>query len=98
MSCQATYSSPFGPTNGSPPITAFAPPFSELTAIGALKVRPPSVERENRSALFADDLPLPNDALSHATYTESRYGLAGFVSTAIIGLSLNSPVPLLKLK
>src|SRR5947209_19672705 len=92
------YTSPSGPTNGSAPITALGPPVSELTATGLLKLLPPSVERENSSALFDADLPSLFEALSQATSTESRNGLAGLVSTAIIGLSLNFPLPLLKLK
>ena len=92
------YTSPLGPTKGSAAITPLGPPVTVLTALAALKERPPSVERANSSALFFDDLPLRAEALSQPTYTSSRKGLELLVSTAIIGLSLNLPVPLLKLK
>src|SRR5215470_7822561 len=82
-SCQATYTSPLGPTNGSAPITEDGPPVSVFTAMGLLNVRPPSVERANNNALLDDDLPALLEALSHATYTLSRNGLFGLVSTAM---------------
>ena len=45
-----------------------------------------------------DDLPFLKLALSHAAYTVLKCGLDGLVSTVIIGLSLNLPVPTFSLK
>src|SRR5436309_13697443 len=81
---------------GSAPITCRGPPVGLFSASGVLNVRPPSVERTKSRSSLADDL--PEEAVSHATYTLSWNGLLGLVSTAIMGLSLNFPLPLLKLK
>src|SRR5712691_4765733 len=97
-SCQATWTSPLDPTYGSAPITAFGPPVIGLIGAALLNVLPPSVERAKSSTSLVEDWPAFSDALSQPTYTESRWGLVGLVSTAIIGLSLNLPLPELKLK
>src|SRR5690242_5185531 len=82
-SFHATYTSPFGPTNGTAPIPCPGP--EGLSTRAKVKDAPESVER---ATWIPPWLALPPLAESQATYTRSRNGLAGFASAVIIGLSL----------
>src|SRR2546421_3903989 len=85
-SCHATCNAPSGPTKGSAPI-----PFGIPADTGAENVTP-----------WSDDeltwIPNGPPAASQATYTRLTNELPGFVSTVIIGLSLNMEAPVCKSK
>src|SRR5712692_2403522 len=81
-SFQATYTSPFVPTNGCAPIPNPGPLLLSIRV--AVKVAPWSLDRARRMPPPLD----PPSAASQAIYTLSRNGDPGFVSVVIMGLSL----------
>jgi hypothetical protein len=65
-SFHATWTVPSGATKGSAPVPNRCPPPVGLTATGALKVRPPSVERLSTTPVLLGP-PVASGVVSQAT-------------------------------